>query len=72
MDPDWVVICPCGFDIPTTIQEMNTLEAKPWWYVGVLWWCVGGLMVCCGGVFVCFGEYGVSVFSKCVNSCENW
>lgn len=31
MDPDWVVVCPCGFDIPTTLREMDTLEAKPWW-----------------------------------------
>lgn len=32
MDPDWVVVCPCGFDIPTTLSGMDTLEAKPWWY----------------------------------------
>lgn len=31
MDPDYVIICPCGFDIPTTKREMCTLEAKPWW-----------------------------------------
>jgi iron complex transport system substrate-binding protein len=30
-DPDYLIIAPCGFDLPRTRQEVPTLEALPGW-----------------------------------------
>jgi iron complex transport system substrate-binding protein len=30
-DPDMIVVTPCGFDIPRTLEEMNLLSSKPEW-----------------------------------------
>jgi len=30
-DPDIIVIAPCGFDIPRTLEETTVLTAKPGW-----------------------------------------
>ncbi len=30
-DPDWIIICPCGFQIPQARREMRTMEEAPWW-----------------------------------------
>ncbi|CAI5470958.1 unnamed protein product [Closterium sp. Yama58-4] len=31
MDPDIIIVCPCGFDIPTTLTELNTVVQCDWW-----------------------------------------
>jgi iron complex transport system substrate-binding protein len=30
-DPDWILVIPCGFDIPRTRQDMPALAARPLW-----------------------------------------
>ncbi|KFM25188.1 hypothetical protein F751_6143 [Auxenochlorella protothecoides] len=30
-DPDWLIVAPCGLDIPTTKREMAPLVAQPGW-----------------------------------------
>lgn len=31
INPDWVVLCPCGLDIQETLKEMRSITDKPWW-----------------------------------------
>ena len=31
-DPDWIIACPCGLDLPTVRKEVGSaLADKPWW-----------------------------------------
>ncbi len=30
-DPEYVIVAPCGFDLPRTLQEQNVLERYAWW-----------------------------------------
>ncbi|GAB4813238.1 hypothetical protein N2152v2_000284 [Parachlorella kessleri] len=30
-DPDWLIICPCGFEIPQALREMRIMVEAPWW-----------------------------------------
>jgi iron complex transport system substrate-binding protein len=30
-DPDLIIVTPCGFDIPRTLEEMYCLSSKPEW-----------------------------------------
>ncbi|GBG79391.1 hypothetical protein CBR_g29540 [Chara braunii] len=31
MDPDWVIVGPCGLNIPTTKRELRAVARKGWW-----------------------------------------
>ncbi|CAG9466571.1 unnamed protein product [Pedinophyceae sp. YPF-701] len=31
LDPDWIIVCPCGLNIPSALREMKDLEAQEWW-----------------------------------------
>ncbi|KAF8070915.1 TPS5 [Scenedesmus sp. PABB004] len=30
-DPDWIVVCPCGLDIPATLAQLPPVTASGWW-----------------------------------------
>ncbi|GBF93520.1 hypothetical protein Rsub_06653 [Raphidocelis subcapitata] len=30
-DPDWVIVCPCGFDLAETKRELARITGQPWW-----------------------------------------
>lgn len=30
-DLDWLIVAPCGFDLPRTMRERMQLEEQPWW-----------------------------------------
>lgn len=31
LDPDWIIICPCGLDIEETVKELPPVTASGWW-----------------------------------------
>lgn len=31
MDPDWIILCPCGLDMDMTVREAQLLVRKPLW-----------------------------------------
>eukprot|EP00850_Spirogloea_muscicola_P023641 SM000374S13837 [mRNA] locus=s374:60548:65025:+ [translate_table: standard] len=31
VDPDWIIVCPCGLDIQTTKRELEAVATRAWW-----------------------------------------